>query len=133
MILAWVFLTVSLVAVAMQSMALARLARGADRGPVAMGLLRTGACRVVAASAYVALAVVSLAAAGGTGALAVAVFTAVQLMWITNGFLDVRLRRRLSSPSRPSSSRPQEAPVIRTVAATDGRHRQKEPTDRASG
>lgn len=97
MILAWVFLTVSIVAAAMQAMALARLTRDPDRGLVAGGLRRTGVCRVVAAFAYVALAVMSLLNLGGSGVLAVATFSAVQAMWITNGLLDVRLRRRLGS------------------------------------
>lgn len=95
MMLGWLFLAVSVCSLLLQGVAFGRLLHSGKGGEVARGLRRTSACRVVAAFAYVALAAVSLSEPRGAGGVAVATFTAIQLMWITNGVLDVRLRRRL--------------------------------------
>jgi hypothetical protein len=64
------------------------------------GYVRTAACRVAAAAVYVTVAVLDAAGvqvpgAGGVSAEALVVLTAVQLLWLSNSALDIRLRRRL--------------------------------------
>lgn len=100
MTLAWTFLAVSVTSGVVQATALRRMLHRPHDDHVTGALLRTSACRVVAALAYVVLATVTLADPQTGAVPAVATFTAVQLMWITNGVLDVRLRRRLDTPPR---------------------------------
>ena len=64
------------------------------------GYVRTAACRVGAATIYVAVAVLDAAGVqvpggGGVSAEFLVVLTAVQLLWLCNSGLDIRLRRKL--------------------------------------
>lgn len=64
------------------------------------GYVRTAASRVAAACVYVAVAVLQatgthIPGSGGVTPEALVVLSAVQLLWIVNSALDVRVRRRL--------------------------------------
>jgi hypothetical protein len=64
------------------------------------GYVRTAACRVLAACIYVTVAVLDAAGVqvpggGGVSAEALVVLTGVQILWLSNAALDIRLRRRL--------------------------------------
>jgi hypothetical protein len=56
------------------------------------GLVRTVACRVVAALAYVALGMSVLIVRDIAGVLALAVFTGTQAMWLVNTLADLRMK-----------------------------------------
>lgn len=58
-------------------------------------MVRTAVCRVIAAGAYVAFGVTTLAA-GALPVLALIVFTGVSVLWQLNALADVRLRRWLA-------------------------------------
>jgi hypothetical protein len=65
------------------------------------GYVRTAACRVLAAAAYSAVALlavlgVRIPGAGTLGPEALVVFTAVQGIWLANSALDIRVRRGLA-------------------------------------
>jgi fatty acid desaturase len=94
--LAIILLAVSVMSTAVQVAALRQLRplRAAD--PVHAGMVRTIACRILAAFAYVGVAVTTLAAHGALPVLALVVFTAVQGLWQMNSVADVRLRNRMS-------------------------------------
>lgn len=69
----------------------------------ANGHVRTAACRVLAAAVYVAVSVLDAAGvqvpgAGGLSPEALVVFSGVQLIWLSNSALDIRLRRQLKKP-----------------------------------
>jgi hypothetical protein len=89
------FLVVSLVSLFVQSMSLSRIIRLPAGSAAAWGLLRTVICRVAVASAYVAMGIAVLITPPDTGVIALAVFTAVQLVWWANSAADVRLRHRM--------------------------------------
>ena len=97
--LAVVMLLVSLASLAVQGAAWRRLAASAPTPPVRVrrGLLRTVGCRTAAAGLYVAVAVTMLVARHAFPALALAAFTATQLVWQANSVLDLRLRRDLAA------------------------------------
>lgn len=64
------------------------------------GYVRTAACRVLAAAVYVAIALMQFAGvripgSGGVTPEALVVLSAVQLIWIVNSALDIRVRRQL--------------------------------------
>jgi hypothetical protein len=94
-----VFLLVSCLSLVFQVLAFARLAiqRATSTAEelAGGGYLRTVACRVLAATIYVVVAAVQLAGDGSLSAEALIVFTAVQLIWVTNSLLDIRVRRAL--------------------------------------
>lgn len=94
---AGIFLAVSLASLVVQAAAFIRLAGLTVEGGVARalhgGLLRTSACRVLAAAAYVSLGVAALAEAA-TAVVTLLVFVFVQVMWQVNALADVRLKRR---------------------------------------
>lgn len=97
-------LAVSCTSLVLQAAALAHLVRqratyGAER-LAGGGYVRTACCRVAAAAAYVTVAVLDAAGvqvpgAGGVSAEALVVLTAVQLLWLANSALDIRLRAQL--------------------------------------
>lgn len=100
-LLAGVMFAVSAGSTAVHCAAWWRLARG----PVAVGhaerrirhgLMRTVACRALAAVVYVGVAVVTVVARPALPTVALVVFTGTQLLWQLNSFLDVRLRRDLA-------------------------------------
>lgn len=97
------FLAVSCLSLAFQVAALARLASRRAGTPaevlVSGGYLRTVACRVLAAMAYVVVAAVQLAGDGSLSAEALTVFTAVQILWWLNSLADIRIRRHLGGVS----------------------------------
>lgn len=101
------FLLVSCLSLAFQVAALIRLTawRPGSRAEVlaGRGYTRTAACRVAAAVAYVTVAAVQLAGTGTLSAEALAVFTAVQALWIGNSLADIRVRRALSETGRPGA------------------------------
>jgi hypothetical protein len=98
-----VFLAVSCLSLVLQVVSFARLAVQRAGSPteklVGDGYLRTIACRVLAATAYVVVAVVQLAGAGTLTGEAVVVFTSVQILWILNSAADIRIRRKLGADS----------------------------------
>ncbi len=102
--LAFLFLVVSCVALTFHLLAFVRLAARRASTPteelVGGGYLRTVACRVLAGTVYVAVAVVQVAGRGSLTVEALAVFTFVQVLWISNSALDVRIRRRLTKLRR---------------------------------
>jgi hypothetical protein len=65
------------------------------------GYVRTAACRVAAAAVYSAVALLAVAGvripgAGTLGPEALIVFSGVQMIWLANSALDIRVRRRLA-------------------------------------
>ncbi len=96
-----VFLAVSCLSLVLQVVSFARLAvqRAASTTEklVGDGYLRTVACRVLAATVYVGVAVVQLTGAGTLSGEAVIVFTSVQTLWILNSAADIRIRRKLGN------------------------------------
>lgn len=64
------------------------------------GYVRTAACRVLAACVYLAVALlaatgVRVPGSGGVTPEALVVLTGVQMLWLVNSALDIRLRRHL--------------------------------------
>lgn len=64
------------------------------------GYARTAACRVIAAGAYFAAALldvlgIRVPGAGVLGPEALVIFSGVQMLWIVNSALDIRARRQL--------------------------------------
>lgn len=59
--------------------------------PYRPGLIRTAACRVGVAVAYVGVAVITLLGLPSLIAVALCVFIGAQAVWQTNSILDVRL------------------------------------------
>lgn len=107
-------LLVSWTSLLLQSAALVHLRRQhatcAAEGLAGHGYVRTAACRVLAAFAYSAVALldiigVRIPGAGTLGPEALVVFTAVQALWLCNTVMDIRVRKRLAQ--RPDST---EAP-----------------------
>lgn len=96
-----VFLGVSCLSLTLQVVSFIRLAVQRAGTPlvklVGGGYLRTVACRVLAATAYVVVAAVQLAGAGTLTGEALIVFSSVQTLWILNSAADIRIRRRLGS------------------------------------
>ena len=95
-----VFLLVSCVSMAFQTLAFIRLAARHARTPteelVGGGYLRTVGCRVLAATVYVVVAAVQLAGEGTLSAEALIVFASIQGLWLLNSLSDVRIRRTLA-------------------------------------
>ncbi len=70
------------------------------------GYARTAACRVLAAVVYFTAALldilgVRVPGAGVLGPEALVIFTGVQLLWITNAALDIRVRHQLAHTGQP--------------------------------
>jgi hypothetical protein len=122
--IAWVFFGVALTALILQSISLARLLSPSALLP-AKGLRRTAVCRVATASVYVGLAIFSLyeSAPLTLADVTLGVFTAVQLVWISNGLLDVRLRRKLE----PRLPRHRRIPSV-TITIRIGHPELEKPT-----
>jgi hypothetical protein len=95
------FLVVSCLSLVLQVLAFARLvvqhSTSATEKLVGDGYLRTVGCRVLAATVYVVVAAVQLTGAGTLTAEALAVFTAVQVLWQLNSLADIKVRRKLAS------------------------------------
>lgn len=65
------------------------------------GYARTAACRVLAASIYSTVALLAvlgihIPGAGQLSPEALAVFTGIQVIWLVNSALDIRVRHRLT-------------------------------------
>lgn len=58
------------------------------------GLVRTAACRVVAAVLYVGVALATLYDVDAGPVIGLGVFAAAQLIWQVNGLLDLRIAQR---------------------------------------
>lgn len=104
-ILAILFLIVSTVSTAIQSVSLWRLCRWhyADtpqQRHIHYGMVRTAGCRVLAAAIYVGVGVTTLLAQQALPVLALVVFSFVQMLWQANALADVRLRRDLADADR---------------------------------
>lgn len=101
------FLLVSCASLVLQSLAFVRLALQRARTPteelVGGGYLRTVACRVLAATIYVVVAAVQLAGPGTLSFEALTVFLSVQVIWLLNSLMDIRIRRTLSQPGNPDA------------------------------
>lgn len=93
------FLIVSCLSMVSQAVAFARLAIHRARTPteelVGAGYIRTVTCRILAATVYVVVAAVQLAGSGTLSAEALVVFTVIQILWISNSLMDIRIRRTL--------------------------------------
>jgi hypothetical protein len=65
---------------------------------VGRGYVRTAACRVLAASVYVTVALLQLAGvtAHGLTRETVVIFTFIQILWLTNACADISIRRKLT-------------------------------------
>lgn len=100
--LAVVFVAVSVVTFIVQTVALVRLLSWPVISTVSgtlvhRGLLRTSMCRVAAAATYVIAGTTIWLNREALPVLSLAVFSAVQVLWMGNALADVRLRRRLTS------------------------------------
>ena len=99
-------LLVSWSSLILQSFALAHLLRKRatyDAEKVAgRGYVRTAACRVLAASIYVTVALLQIAGvtAHGLTRETVVIFTFVQVIWLTNAAADISIRRKLTEGER---------------------------------
>jgi secreted trypsin-like serine protease len=76
-----------------------RPAAGAER-LAGRGYIRTAACRVAAATVYVVVALLQVAGVriNGSGGLtpeALVIFSAVQMLWLSNAALDIAVRHKL--------------------------------------
>lgn len=105
------FLVVSAVSLVIQGASLRRLYHwpeigGHTQNLVYRGLLRTSACRVLAALLYVGMGIATLLARSTLPVMALSVFTAVQMLWQANAVADVRLRHKLADDveTRPTSN-----------------------------
>jgi hypothetical protein len=120
--LALAFLLVSCLSLGFQAAALARLAaarpRYAAERLAGRGYARTAACRVIAAAVYVTVAAVQLAGPGTLSAEALAVFTAIQGLWVGNTLLDIRIRRALARAGGAMPGRPRDQ-LAAIAAVTD--------------
>jgi hypothetical protein len=118
-----VFLLVSCLSLGFQLAALARLAAlpTGTRAEVlaGRGYLRTVACRVAAAAAYVVVAAVQLAGTGTLSAEALIVFGAIQGLWIGNSLADIRVRRALAQAGGPVAADAQRDQLKAIAAVTD--------------
>jgi hypothetical protein len=118
-----VFLLVSCASLALQAVALGRLAvlPAGTRAEVlaGRGYLRTVACRVAAAAAYVVVAAVQLAGTGTLSAEALIVFGAIQGLWIGNSLADIRVRRALAQAGGPVMPDRQRDQLKAIAAVTD--------------
>jgi hypothetical protein len=95
-VLAILYLFVSVESVALQVVSLVRL-RGGLSGPVHRHLVRTVATRVVVMSVYVMVAVVNLLTHSLLTPSGTAIFTAVAVVWQLNSLADARLGRDLAT------------------------------------
>jgi len=111
-----VFLVVSLLNLAFQSVSLSYHTSQSTTGAVEKRLLHTAVCRVAAALAYLGLAVSALVKPPATGTIALTVSSAMLIMWWINSAADVRLRRRLASAAGGSA----RLPVRARVCSEDG-------------
>lgn len=99
-----VMLLVSWTSLLLQSLAAWHLwrqrATSSIEAQVGRGYVRTVTCRVLAAGIYSTVALlavlgVRIPGAGVLGPEALFVFTSVQVIWLVNSLLDVRIRRHL--------------------------------------
>jgi hypothetical protein len=95
-VLAILYLFVSIESVALQIVSLVRL-RGGLSDPVHRHLVRTVATRVVVMSGYVVIAVVNLLTHSLLTPSGTAIFTAVAVVWQLNSLADARLGRDLAN------------------------------------
>jgi hypothetical protein len=98
-VLAWLYLFVSVESVALQIVSLARL-RGGLPDQVHRHLVRTVATRVVVMSVYVVVAIVNLLTHSLLTPSGTAIFTAVAVIWQLNSLADARLGRDMAN-SKP--------------------------------
>jgi hypothetical protein len=98
-VLAILFLVIATTSAVVQGAALWKVARAhVDNSTIRVhdAMVRTAVCRVLAATAYVVVGVLTLVSQQTFPVLALAVFAAVMLMWQANAVADVRLRRDLA-------------------------------------
>jgi hypothetical protein len=95
LVLAALYLFVSLESVAIQTVSLVRL-RGGPPDRVHRHLVRTVTCRVAVMSVYSGIGVVNLIDRSTLSIVALAVYTGAALLWQVNSLADVRLRRDLT-------------------------------------
>jgi hypothetical protein len=124
------FLLVSCLSMVSQLLAFGRLAvlraRSRTEEMVSGGYARTVACRVLAATIYVVVAAVQLAGDGSLSAEALIVFSCVQVIWIANSLLDIRIRRHLQAcdmsmgiRNRPGTARAPTAQLAMVAQKTE--------------
>jgi fluoride ion exporter CrcB/FEX len=101
-----VFFGVSVISLVVQILGLSKMVPPEPSNPVIQvrvqhlvrqGMIRTAACRVLAAMTYVALSAFLLIYGDIFPIASLAVFIAVQIMWQMNALADVILRRRLET------------------------------------
>ena len=85
-----VLLATSVASLAVYVMSLLRLLAAPDN----RGLVRTTACRVVAAFLYIVISMATIAGHRTSGLITVATFIVIQAMWQLNSIADVFLARR---------------------------------------
>jgi hypothetical protein len=95
-ILAFVYLLVSIESVAIQVVSLLKL-RGGTPDPVHKHLVRTVGCRVGVMTSYVGIAIANILTHNVLSVPALAEFIAVTLVWQVNSLADVRLRRNMAN------------------------------------
>lgn len=100
--ISWIFLIVSIVSLAVQLVGLSRMSlKEKNVSPlVRRAMIRTAACRVLAAIAYIILSAYTLVFEDTFHIFSATVFISVQVMWWMNAVSDVLLRRRLENKSR---------------------------------
>jgi hypothetical protein len=109
--LLFLMLLVSCTSLGLQSAAMIHLRRQrssyAAEQIAGHGYVRTAACRVVAASIYVAVAFLDLVGvrvpgSGGLSPESLVVLTVIQSLWLFNTAMDIRVRQRLARRKGPS-------------------------------
>jgi hypothetical protein len=101
-VVSWLFFGVSVVSLVIQLASLSRMTPAPDiptKQQILMrkGMLRTAACRVLAAITYVILSGILLIFNNTFPVLSLSVFIAIQFLWQANAFADVILRRQLGN------------------------------------
>lgn len=100
--IAVVFLTVSYIGLIVQLLSLIRLVSQAPEPTETArtayhGLIRTSACRVAAALLYIFIGTNALFFGIDKPVATLGTFCFVQILWMVNGRMDVRLKKRIAS------------------------------------
>lgn len=93
---AWIYLTVSVASLTIQTIALIRILSRRSQHLVRRGLARTATCRVAASTIYVGLGVAALNDIPHAAMAAFIALIFIQCLWQLNGILDSRLAARLA-------------------------------------
>ncbi len=99
-LIAWAFLTISIIGFTVQTWALRHIIGNGARRP---GLVRTAGCRVAAAVLYLIIGINAVTWQWATLQVAFAGFFTTQATWQINALMDVRLddnRKRRFGPAR---------------------------------